>query len=109
LSNKLRIPPEELYREFIRRGNSYTVVPIKNVAVKRYAEIWQSNGIGWIVENLGESKHEGYTNLKCYHGSSSYDTKEMSFLIDEVVEACKEQGIETASGAEIRRLKEEWK
>lgn len=109
LSDKLRIPPEELYKEFIRRGSSYTVVPIKNVAVERYAEIWQSNGIGWIVENLGESKHEGYTNLKCYHGSSRYDSKEMSYLIDEIVEACKEQGIETASGAELQRLKEGWK
>lgn len=109
LSSKLGIPPVELYKEFIRRGNAYTIVPIKAEAVQKYAQIWQGNGIGWVVDNLGDSKLKGYINLKCYHGSSSYDTSEMASLINEVVYECKKQGIETASGVELARLKAEWK
>lgn len=108
LSNTLKIPSETLYREIIRKIGTYTVVPIRNDAVGKYIQIWQSNGIGWIVDNLGDSKFDGFTNLKCFHGSSTYDSKEMSKLIDEIVSCCKEQGIETATPAELALLKEEW-
>lgn len=108
LAEVLKTPSETLYRNMIHNIGGYTIVPIRNDAVEKYTEIWQSNGIGWIVDNLGESKINGYTNLKCFHGSSTYDTKEMSMLIDEIVEACKEQGIETATPAELALLKEEW-
>lgn len=108
LSDKLHIPSDEVYREIIHKVGSYTVVPIRTDAVEKYIEVWQSNGIGWIVDNLGDSKLPGYTNLKCYYGSSAYDTVEMSHLIDEVVYECKEQEIETATPAELALLKEEW-
>lgn len=108
LAEVLKTPSETLYRTIIHSIGGYTIVPIRNDAVEKYTEIWQSNGIGWIVDNLGESKINGFTNLKCFHGSSTYDSKEMSMLIDEIVEACKEQGIETATPAELALLKEEW-
>ena len=37
-------------------------------------------------------------------GSSDYDTKEMSVLINGLVEECKEQGIETIPPDELRRI-----
>lgn len=39
-------------------------------------------------------------------GSSDYDTKEMSVLLDGTVEECKQAGIETATPDEIQRMKE---
>lgn len=44
-----------------------------------------------------------------YFGSSSYDTVQMSRLIDLLIEDCKAQGIETATPDEIARYKEEWR
>lgn len=41
-------------------------------------------------------------------GSSSYDTKEMSRLIDGTVADAKELGIETLPPAELARMKERW-
>lgn len=41
-------------------------------------------------------------------GSHTYDTKEMSILIDGAVYEAKEQGIETLPPAEIERLKNIW-
>lgn len=46
--------------------------------------------------------------MQCYKGSSLYNTKEMSLLIDGVVRECKELGIETATPDEIHRMKQEW-
>lgn len=108
LSKVLKIPAIELYKHFIRQIGSYTIVPIKTQAVAKFGELWSSHGVGWIVDDLGESKIQGYHNLKCYHGSSSYDSKEMAILIDEIVEVCKDNGIETATGAELDLLKRGW-
>lgn len=41
-------------------------------------------------------------------GSHTYNTYEMSMLIDGTVQEAKEQGIETATPDEIRRMKEQW-
>lgn len=45
---------------------------------------------------------------KVYRGSHTYDSKEMNVLINGVVEECKEQGIETITPVELRRLTEQW-
>ena len=110
LSDKLKIPAIELYQEFIRKVGSYEVICINTQAMGKFLEVWQSNGYGWLVDILGESRnYPNCMNLKCYHGSSVYDTKEMSKLIDEIVVECKEQGIETATGAELDLLKRGWR
>lgn len=45
---------------------------------------------------------------KMLRGSSTYDTREMSILIDGVVSECKDQGIETMTPDELRRMKAAW-
>ncbi len=46
---------------------------------------------------------------KIFRGSSTYNTKEMSVLIDGTVSECKEQGIETLAPEELERLLKSWK
>lgn len=48
------------------------------------------------------------TFYKIYRGSHTYDTKEMSLLIDGTVADAKELGIETLPPAELSRMKERW-
>ena len=43
-----------------------------------------------------------------YRGSHTYDTREMSVLIDGTVADAKELGIETATPSEIAEMKERW-
>mgnify|MGYP001514643950 CR=1 FL=1 len=86
-----------------------TSAPIKNEAVAHYKRIWETHGIGWICEEMGHSKLDGYTNVISYYGSSEYDTRQMSRLIDLIVMECKEQGIETMTPRELALLKEGWK
>lgn len=108
LSAVMGKPKTEIYRDYIREigGNSETVCVV-NSAVDKLREGWEHNGLGWQTEIL-LSKIEGCTNVVLYYGSSTYDTKQMSRLIDMVVEDCKEQGIETLTPRELDALKERW-
>lgn len=110
LSAKLNLPPEEIYREAIRDvGDNYEVMPIRNDALERWKVIWQSNGLGWLCEEIGPSKLDGYTNVRNFYGSSAYDRAQMHRLLSNITQECKQQGIETLSPAELARLTEEWK
>jgi hypothetical protein len=109
IANKVGIGKDEVYRKMIRDvGDNYTIVPIRNDAVETWVENWQSRGVGWVCDNLGDSKIDGYTNIATYYGSSTYDTKQMSALINLVVQECKTLGIETATPAELSLLLEGW-
>ena len=50
-----------------------------------------------------------FTHYKIYKGSSEYDRKEMSILIDGIVQEAKNLDIETLPPQEIERLKELWR
>ena len=105
LSAKLNIPPKDIYRSHIKDvGGNYEIVPIREDAVDFWVKAWEGKGLGWCSEVIGESKLRGYMNVICYYGSSTYDTKQMTRLIDLVVQDCKAQGIETMTPAELESL-----
>ena len=109
IAAKVGLGKEDVYREMIRNvGDNYTIVPIRNDAVDKWIENWQTRGTGWVCDTIGESKIEGYTNVITYYGSSTYDSKQMSTLINLVVQECKTLGIETATPAELSLLLEGW-
>ncbi len=108
IQEKLNIPKEEIYRDAIKNIGVYEVLPVKNEAVERFIEAWKHNGLGWICETT-KSKLEGFTNIIAYYGSSTYNTKEMSRLVDLIVQECKQLDIETMTPEELSILKEEWK
>ena len=107
LQAKLGIEKNVIYKDLIKEIGSYEIVPIKNEAVMKFRESWSKNGLGWITETM-KSKLDGFTNVICYYGSSSYDTKEMTRFIDLIVNECKELGIETLSEKELESLLKEW-
>lgn len=55
-----------------------------------------------------ESRTKKYTWYKIYKGSSKYNTKEMSVLLNGIVSECKEMGIPTKEDLEINSLIDEW-
>lgn len=107
LSAALKIPPKDLYREYIKDiGGNYEITPIKAEAVKRWMEIWEAKGIGFVAEDLGESKIKGYHNIRNYYGSSTYDKAQMGRLLDLIIADCDENGIVTLTPEEIAKLGE---
>ena len=99
---------EMLYKHAIHMTGRPTYLPIRKDAVEAFKRQWRMDRVGRIAEVMGESKIPGYVVVAAYQGSSEYDSKEMSRLIDFIVEECKEQGIETQSPEYINRLLTEW-
>lgn len=108
IAEKKRIPKEEVYRNAIREiGGVSDMVCVQDRAVKRLREQWDRKGIGWHSETM-ESKLPGCTVVILYYGSSSYDTAQMSALIDSLVQDAQALGIETRSPKEIQSLLDEY-
>ena len=109
LAEAMRITPEEVYLQAILGiGGNCTPVCVREKDVERFKRNWQSNGLGWPVMDLGESQVAGCRNLMAYHGSSTYDTAQMSRLIDVIVYDCKSHGIETMPPGKLAALMEGW-
>lgn len=109
LSKVLGIPTKEIYINLIQDIGVYEIIPIKNEHVKAWIEAWEHKGLGNVCIDMGTSKINGYENIRCYYGSSTYDNKQMAVLIDEVITECKLQGIETLSDDKLKKLKQEWR
>lgn len=108
IAEKKHITKKEVYRNAIREiGGVSEVLTMKKNAVRRFQEQWDRNGIGWQVQDIG-SKIAGWTNVIIYYGSSSYDTAQMSDLIDSLVQDAKALGIETEDENKIKAMLEEY-
>lgn len=97
-------PKEQIYRNCIRDigGNCDTVCVLEKAADK-LRQGWEHNGLGWVTD-VTPSKRPDCVNVILYYGSSTYDTAQMSRLIDNVIQDCKAVGIETMTPAELARL-----
>lgn len=110
LAAKTQQSKTDIYRHLIREiGNNFEILPIRNDAVQTFINNWQHGRLGWVCDIIGASKIAGYTNVCVYYGSSTYDSKQMSDLINSVIVECKEQGIETATPNEIAEMLSLWK
>ena len=108
LAEKLNTTKEEIYRNAIKDiGGVSETVCVKNAAVERLCEGWLRNGLGWQADTF-PSKIEGCTNVILYYGSSTYDTAQMSRLIEHIVQDCHAVGIETRTPSEIANLLSMW-
>ena len=108
LAKKLNKPKTDIYREYIKEiGGVSDTLCMLNKAVDKFCERWASMGIGYQTDTM-ESKLEGCTNVIAYYGSSTYDTAQMSRLIDMAVQDCKQFGIPTYDPEELERLVQEW-
>ena len=97
----------EVYKSYIRDYGVSEIVPIKDEAVEMFSYKWESKGLGWFTEDLGESKLNGYTKLIIYFGSSCYNSEEMSRVLDAVISDCEEMGISTLTLDEAMKLENE--
>lgn len=103
------LPKEDVYRRAIRDVGDYVPLPIREDAVEAFAEKWSHNGTGWFAEVIDKSKLPGYMLVFAYYGSSTYDTRQMSTLIDHLVDDAQQMGLTIPLGkTEMERLKASW-
>lgn len=110
LARVLKMKPVDVYRNIIADGGNYTIVPIRDDGIAEWVSQWEACGAGWICEDMGPCRNiQGYHNVRCFRGSSRFDSKQMSHFIDMIKQECDEQGIETMTPAELEDLKKTWK
>lgn len=104
MADILNTTKDELYIEVLGRYGVFTHMVVKQNVVDRVKEEWR------LCKELGEVTINGKMGiqLQCYFGSSTYDSKEMSVLINRVVNECKELGIDTLDETELLSLVKEW-
>ena len=88
----------------LRRYGEYTYVCVKPGAVEMLKRQWRE------CEELGPININGQVavQLLCYYGSSTYDTKQFSVLLDGVMSEMKEMGIDTPSDEQLKAALEAW-
>lgn len=108
IANAIGSTKEEVYRKAIKEVGVYTPLPIKMNAVSKFRRNWESRGNGWVLEVIDDSKLNGYKLCFAYFGSSTYNTAEMSRLIDNLIDEAKNVGVEALSERERSLLLEDW-
>ena len=104
MADVLHQDKDTLYLEMLGKYGVFTHIIVKPHVVEKVKSEWRA------VKELGEVCVNGTTGiqLQCYFGSSTYDSKEMSVLIDGIVNECKDLEIETLPDEEVERMKSLW-
>ena len=103
IADVVRASKDEIYLEMLRKYGQRTVVSVRSdIDVKGYFKYYESFAVGYV----GDTE---FTHYHVFKGSSEYDTREMSVLIDGIVSEAEELEIETLPPQEIQRMKEMWR
>lgn len=110
ISEATGISKEDVYRETIRQMNVYRDFPPMTEKEARTFQIgWGKLGTGWMTEQVDYAEDGERKIIRAYFGSSTYNTKQMSRLIDLLVQEAEELGITVISDKERALLVDEWK
>lgn len=99
----LRSDKWAVYLEMLKRYGLFTYVCVKPNAVEMLKRQWRE------CEEVGEIDIHGQKAIQmlCYYGSSTYDSKQFSVLLDGVISEMKEIGLETPTSQQLQRAIEE--
>ena len=108
LADVLNTTKEELYLQKVREVGPYKDFTLTESEAKTFRVAWERLGTGWPTEQVDFDQDGDRVVIRAYYGSSTYNTKRMSRLIDSIVEDCKAVGVETLPPDKIQAMKEEW-
>ena len=98
---------EDIYKRAIREVGQFETLAVTEAAAEQFIKVWDSRGLGWYAEEM-DSKIAGCKKIIAYYGSSCYDTKAMSRLIEYIVQDAKQLKIETMTPNEIASMVDKW-
>lgn len=106
LSKESIVTKEQIYKDAISQVGTFEPMIIEEKAYDNFKRIWEKQGLGFIVQEV--TRKDKCVKVHCYYGSSTYDTKEMSLLIEIIVDLAKSLDIETKPKEEIESLLRSW-
>lgn len=101
IAQRIRSTKDTVYLLMLREAGCFADLEVADEAVEMLRRVYR------YTEELGRA--DGKTVVRCYLGSSGYNTEEMSRLIDHTVDEAQALGIETMTPEELAHLKETWK
>lgn len=108
LASVLGRTKESLYIDYIREYGVFKDFTLTENEAKTFRVVWEAFGTGWPTEQVDYAPDGDHVVIRAYYGSSRYNTKRMSRLIDAVVQDCKDQGIVTDTPEQISQLMDRW-
>lgn len=97
---------EEIYRDAIKNIGTFEPMIVEERAYNNFKRIWEKQGLGFLIQEV--TRKDKCVKVHCYYGSSTYDSKEMSLLIELLVEEAKQLNIEVKTKQEIESLLSTW-
>ncbi len=105
---KVKHTKEDIYRDAIKEIGVWRDDEIEPEDVQWRRTAWEMLGTGWITERVDFTPDGEKEVIRFYYGSSQYNTKQMSRLIDNIVQDCEAVGIDTKTPDEIANLISLW-
>lgn len=104
MANVLRTDKWDIYLTMLKRYGQFTYICVKPNVVDAVKAQWRE------CEEIGEVEINGKKaiQLLCYFGSSTYDSREFSILLDGVKSEMEELGLTPPASEEMRRAIEQW-
>ena len=106
IANSMNPPADkwDVYLMMLKRYGKYTYICVKQNVVEAMKAQWRECEVVGDIEINGKKA----VQMLCYFGSSTYDTKEFSVLLEGVISEMKEMGLETPASEDMRRALEQW-
>lgn len=93
---------DDVYIQMLKAYGQSDIITIRSdVPPERFFDYFDEVGKGML-------KGKEYTSYRVTIGSSKYDTREMSILLDGIIHEAKQLGISTMTPKEIEQLKQRW-
>ena len=90
------------YKKRIKELGVFKQWEIDTKNIPTFEHLWCGNGIAWFIEKVEEIGDK--TIINAYYGSSSYNSKQFSRLLDNLIQDCRSVGIQTLEDIEIEEL-----
>ena len=102
LCYEMNIDVIQEYRKRVKELGIFRQWELDNNSVPTFIKVWEEKGLAWFVEKVEEIGSK--TVINAYYGSSSYNSKQFSKLLDHLVQDCRSIGIQTLEDIEIEEL-----
>lgn len=114
IARVIRTTKEEVYRRAVREVGVFNDVAVQDgEPCETLLRTWSKNGIGWFGEafssTLTDKDGNPMKRVRLYMGSHEYKPKDMSRLIDWVVDEARRLDLSTLTPRQIEELKAQWK
>lgn len=103
IASALNADKWKIYLQMLKRYGKYTYICVKPNVVEAVKAQWRETEVVGEVDINGQKA----VQMLCYFGSSTYNTKEFSVLLDGVISEMKDIGLETPTSEEMRRSLEQ--